>query len=215
MVGSDASTTWMRPVARSLAASCGLRYGTRAISRLFFLSQPANRKSMAPVVPAQLSLPGCLRVIFDELLHRIDRHGLRHGDHQGEIPAARDRREVALPVGQVGHDIRMRGERRHRRAEQDVIVVRAQERGDGDDAVAARAVLDHHRLVPDFRQAVGEEPHADVGAAAGAERQDQFDRALRPGLRGAGRGSHDTDGQQRARRHRPNSARTTDHRCPR
>src|SRR5439155_17309090 len=49
----------MRPVARSLAASCGLRYGTRAMSRLLRLRKPANRKSIAPVVPAQLSLPGC------------------------------------------------------------------------------------------------------------------------------------------------------------
>src|SRR4029078_8628959 len=33
------------------------------MSRLFFLRKPANRKSMAPVVPAQFSFPGCARVI--------------------------------------------------------------------------------------------------------------------------------------------------------
>src|SRR5262249_62299197 len=49
---------WMRPIARSLAASTKLRYGTFDIERPAFLRNAANRNSLLPVVPAQLRLPG-------------------------------------------------------------------------------------------------------------------------------------------------------------
>jgi hypothetical protein len=64
-----------------------------------------------------------------------------------------------------------------------VIVVRRQHGLDGDDAVAARTVLDHDRLAPAFLQPLLDQPRADVGAGAGAERDDEADRPLRPGLR--------------------------------
>src|SRR5262249_56662752 len=54
---------WMRPIARSLAASTKLRYGTFDIERPAFLRNAANINSLLPVVPAQLRLPGCARAI--------------------------------------------------------------------------------------------------------------------------------------------------------
>ena len=81
---------------------------------------------------------------------------------------ARDRAgEVLRLVGQLVVEIRMRRERRARRAEQDMIVVGRDERSDRDVAVAARPVLDHDRLAPKLRQLVGHQPRADVGSAAG------------------------------------------------
>jgi hypothetical protein len=65
-----------------------------------------------------------------------------------------------------------------------VIVIGADEGADRDEAVAARAVLDDHRLVPALGQSIGDEPRADVDAAARPQRHDELDRALRPCLRG-------------------------------
>jgi len=63
-----------------------------------------------------------------------------------------------------------------------VLVVRADERHHGDDAVRPGAVLHDHRLAPALGQALGEEARRHVGRAAGAERQDQLHRFLRPDL---------------------------------
>jgi hypothetical protein len=90
---------------------------------------------------------------------------------------------------------RMRNERRGRRQQQDVIVLGADEGVDGDDAVAAGAVLDHHRLAPFLGQPVREKPAANVSAAARAERENEFDGSRRPGLRRS-RGNAEQRGQQ-------------------
>ena len=71
-----------------------------------------------------------------------------------------------------------------RKTGEQVIVVRAEETGDGDDAVAAGAVLDDDRLVPHRRELVGEQAGADVDAAAGPERDDEMHRSRRPGVGG-------------------------------
>src|SRR5580704_113245 len=62
-----------------------------------------------------------------------------------------------------------------------MIVVRADKGIDGDEAVAAGAVIDDHRLSPALSEAIRQEPRAEVRAATGAERQDQSDRTGRPG----------------------------------
>ncbi len=77
----------------------------------------------------------------------------------------------------------MHGEIAGRHVQQDVIVIRAQERRDGDDAVAAGTVLDHHRLAPALRQLVGEQTGADVDGSARSERHDEPDRPRRPSRR--------------------------------
>jgi hypothetical protein len=64
-----------------------------------------------------------------------------------------------------------------------VIILRADKGGDRHDAVAAGPVLDHHRLPPFLGQPVREQPRADIGTAAGSERQDELDRPRRPVLR--------------------------------
>jgi hypothetical protein len=51
-----------------------------------------------------------------------------------------------------------------------MIVVGAEVGLDGDDAVAARLVFDDDRLPPFGLQLFGEQPCADIGASAGAER---------------------------------------------
>ena len=80
---------------------------------------------------------------------------------------------------------RMRGERRGRREQQHVIVMRGDERVDGDKGVTAGTVLDDDRLAPFAAEPVGEQASADIRTAAGAERQDQFHRPCRPSGRGA------------------------------
>src|SRR5581483_2057596 len=52
----------MRPSARSLAASTVLRYGTLEILRSCFFRNASNRKSSAPVTPAQFMVPGSARM---------------------------------------------------------------------------------------------------------------------------------------------------------
>ena len=89
----------------------------------------------------------------------------------------RDRREILGLYGRLSCRYGMRDERRGRRQQQDVIVLGADEGVDGDDAVAAGPVLDDDRLAPFLGQPVGQKPPADVGAAAGAERQDELDRS--------------------------------------
>ena len=55
-----------------------------------------------------------------------------------------------------------------------MIVVRADEGVDGDEPVAAGPVVDDHRLAPALAEPVGQQPGADIGAAAGAERDDEL-----------------------------------------
>ena len=87
----------------------------------------------------------------------------------------------------------MRGERSARSCEQHVIVIGSgDESPDGDETVAARAVLDHHRLTPPRAQSVGKETCADIDPASRPKRYNHLDRALRPGARGLrGRQVHD------------------------
>ena len=153
------------------------------------MSQPAKLKSSAPVMPGPVELAGLGLRQRDQLGHRIDRQHLRHRDADDGVGHPRDRREVLGLVRPVLVHPRMRDERRGRRQQQDVIVLGADEGVDRDDAVAAGPVLDHHRLAPFLGQAVGQQPAADVGAAAGAERQDELDVARRPSLRLAGDGA--------------------------
>lgn len=57
---------------------------------------------------------------------------------------------------------RVSGERRGRRKQQHVIVMRAQNRGDGDESIAAGTILDHDRLPPFRRKLVGQQASRDV-----------------------------------------------------
>jgi len=77
--------------------------------------------------------------------------------------------EIARPIPQVVMQKRMCRERRGRRKQQLVIVMRADERIDGDNTLAARPVLDYHRLAPSLREPVGQQTRTDIGAAARAE----------------------------------------------
>ena len=116
----------------------------------------------------------------DEVLDRIDLERRRHDEADQRVGYAGDRRQLGRIVGQLGVLIRMRGERRGRRVEQRVVVLGADEGIDGDHGIAARTVLDHDRLLPFRGELVRDQARADVGAAAGAERHDEADRALRP-----------------------------------
>ncbi len=89
--------------------------------------------------------------------------------------------------------VRVRGERRTRRCQQDVIVIGGHDRVDRDHRVAAGTVLDHDRLAPTLGEPVGQQPGADVDAAARSKRDDELDRPGRPlllrGRRRDGRGN--------------------------
>src|SRR6202048_4847302 len=77
----------------------------------------------------------------------------------------------------------MRRECRGRRGKENVIVVRSDECAHRDQSVSAGTVLDDHRLTPQLGQPVGQKAHADIDTASGPQRNDEFHRPLRPGLR--------------------------------
>ena len=105
-------------------------------------------------------------------------------------------------IRQAVVQIRMRDERTGRPEQQHVIVVRVDERGDGDEGVAAGPVFDDHRLAPALAEPVGQQAGADIGAAAGAERHDELDRPGRPfGFR-RGSGGESADGDKTGDRQR-------------
>ena len=98
---------------------------------------------------------------------------LRQGDHHDGVGGPHDRTQIVRIIGQLAVHERMGGEIAGRHVQQDVIVIRAQERRDRDDAVAAGTIFDHHRLTPALRQLFGEQPRADIGGRARSERHDE------------------------------------------
>ena len=118
-----------------------------------------------------------------QLIDRIDIHRCRHRDREHDGGDADDRQQVAFGV--VRQRVVIVG--RHRqdagRPEPQRMIVGGVDKGlDRHDAVAARAILDHHRLAPARRQAIGEQPGGDVAGAGGAEWHDEFDGAGRISL---------------------------------
>jgi hypothetical protein len=65
-----------------------------------------------------------------------------------------------------------------------IIIGGSDESTDGDETVAARAVLDHHRLTPTHAQSVGKKTRADIDPASRPKCHNDLDGALRPGARG-------------------------------
>ena len=77
-----------------------------------------------------------------------------------------------------------------------MIVIRVQNRADGDDAVAPGPVLDHDWLISALRQPVGEQAHADIGPAPATEGQEHPHRPLRPVFRARPGRPHGVRGNQ-------------------
>ncbi len=154
-----------------------------------------------------VQLAGLRFDLRDEVLDGVDLQRRRDDQADQRVRDARDRPEIVRVVRHLRHQERMRGERRGRRVEQRVIVLGTDKGVDGDDGVAAGAVLDHDRLLPFRGQLVGDQTRGDIGAAAGAERHNEADRPLRPalGLRLGGRprcegGGDHKAGHERAKR---------------
>src|SRR2546425_5286990 len=61
-----------------------------------------------------------------------------------------------------------------------MVVLGADEGGNRDKAVAAWPVFDHNRMTPAGAELLRDQPCSNVSARAGAERQYDFDRPLRP-----------------------------------
>src|SRR3974390_403008 len=76
------------------------------------------------------------------------------------------------------------GEGGGRREQQLMVVMRADEGIDRDNAVAAGPVLDHDGLTPSLPQPVRQQPRSYIGATAWAECQDEFHWPCWPGLVG-------------------------------
>ena len=137
-------------------------------------------KLLAPVTPAQLSSPGLARTSATSSFSELA------GEATGTVMPTKVLETRAIGARSSGLYGRLSCRNGcamndgGRRQQQDVIVLGADEGVDGDDAVAAGLVLDHDRLAPFLGQPVGQKPPADVGAAAGAERQDEADRPRRP-----------------------------------
>ena len=64
-----------------------------------------------------------------------------------------------------------------------MVVAGAGEGVDGDEAVAARTIFDHDGVAPPGAELFCEQPRAQIGARAGAERENEFHRPNRPILR--------------------------------
>jgi hypothetical protein len=75
----------------------------------------------------------------------------------------------------------MHGEIAARAEQESVVVINAEKRLDGDQAVTAGTVLDHYRLAaPARREPLRYEPRSDIRARSGPERHDELDRVLGP-----------------------------------
>ena len=120
----------------------------------------------------------------DELGHAL-RPGSRIDDQHHRL--ARERRhghEFALWV--VGHrGIQRRIDRVARRMHEKRVAVgaRARDRHRGERTAGARAVLDHHRLLPELGELRRERARDDVGHAAGREGNDHAHRLVRERVR--------------------------------
>jgi hypothetical protein len=124
-----------------------------------------------------------------EFLHRLVRRRLRNRERQDGVGGSGDGNEILRIIGQLAVYKRVHREVAGRREQEGVVVVGAEKRLDRDEAVAARPVLDHHRLAPYCRQLLGEQSATDIGAGTWSERYDKSDWSrrpilLRPGRRG-------------------------------
>jgi hypothetical protein len=149
---------------------------------------PVRRSRLAPArwlvapVPllAKLSAPGRA----DQLLQRAHVEvPLRHGEAERHEDRRRDVGEILLGV--VGHARieRLRDDHRGDRRMHEAVAVRRRLRDvvGADEATAADAVLDDDGHAQHLAQLGREDPHHDVGRAAGTERHDEADRPVRPG----------------------------------
>lgn len=148
-------------------------------------------KVRGPSVPMP-SLPGSLRAsATSSASDRTGRSGCAaRDDHERRAADHAHRHEVLVRiVGQRLERVGVDHQRCGGRVEERVAVGRRARRGQRTDHVlSARTVVDDHRLAPVARQALGEQSRDDVRTRSGRLRQDQAHRALRPVLRGRGRG---------------------------
>jgi len=119
----------------------------------------------------------------NELLERCDLERRRHPDGNESIGNPCDGQEIGGLVGQVVVQIGVGCERGGGGHQQDVIVVGIDESADGDNGVPSGAILHHDRLAPARGQSIRQQPCADIDSRSRTERQQEFDRALRPALR--------------------------------
>ena len=118
--------------------------------------------------------------VIDELLNGLDRHGVRHHQHIGQLHDARDRHGIADEI--VRQLLVERGADsvvgRHK---QQRVAVRR--RGDGggrgDVAAGAGAVFDHELLAETVRQPLAHDPRHDIDRAAGRKTDQPAHRAVR------------------------------------
>ena len=123
--------------------------------------------------------------VGDQLLEAVDRHARVDDESQRHVSDGCDRREIPFDVvGQRREQHRIQHEGGVVREKQRMAVRRGfRDRVGADRGVAARPVLDHHRLAQRFRQALPHLPADDVGGAAGRVRHDDADRPGRISLR--------------------------------
>ena len=74
----------------------------------------------------------------------------------------------------------VRGERGGWREQQHMVVMGIKHRGNGEESIATRAVLDDNWLSPLRSKLVGQQPGGDINARTRAKRNDKANRALRP-----------------------------------
>jgi hypothetical protein len=141
--------------------------------RLELLAAQMARAAHAPRAVADLAR---VRLgVGNEVGHRLvlgvgaHRHEEGRAEQRSHRVEMLQRHEVARLV-----QVRQRGDVLAVELQQRVAVGRRAARLlDGDEAAAAGLVVDHHALVPQARELVGDQAQHRVGAAAGRERGDQ------------------------------------------
>src|SRR5215472_2492656 len=118
----------------------------------------------------------------DQLAHGADIERRWHRDRQHRDVDLCDRHDIARIIGRLVLIIEVNKEGRSRAKEQCVIVVRAEKGIERNQAIAARAILDHDWLAPARAQSISKQSCRYVRRAGGTERQDEPNRAGRISL---------------------------------
>ena len=174
--------SWMRPSARSFTACTGVAIGHLGDLEAGLLLEAGEHEIEAAGDGRPVELAGIGLAVVDQLARRVlivERGRHRDADDRcwSCARSARDRADRTAACRAVYGCVRERGGRRH---QQHVVVLGADEGRDGDEP-SPPGLFSTTTDWPQRADSLSrDQPRADVDAGAGAERQDELHRPLRP-----------------------------------